>query len=240
MNRIISRKTTFGILFFLFIAGFANIAKADDGSKQRTITVSGEGKVRAVPDQAEMQFTVQEDGAKLKDVSAQVQTKMKSVFQVLKSYGITDKDSQTVSYNIQPKYKYDKSGNAAKIGYTVSNRVKVVLKDLDKAGDLLEAVTDAEVSEVDGPNFSFSDPAKLQIEAMKAAVADAQAKAEALAEASGAGLDKVFSITQTSASVPILGNALRSNLALAGNNGVPIAAGQNEVTAQVEVVYSLK
>lgn len=239
MNRIILRKTTFGILFFLFIAGFANIAKADDSSKQRTITVSGEGKVRAVPDQAEMEFTVQEDGAKLKEVSTQVRTKMKSVFQVLKSFGISDKDSQTISYTIQPKYKYDKSGNPTKIGYTVSNRVRVVLKDLDKAGDLLEAVTEAEVSEVEGPNFSFSDPSKLQIEAMKAAVMDAQTKAEALAQASGSDLGKVFSITQTSASMPILKGALRANLAMA-NNGVPIATGENEVTAQVEVVYSLK
>ena len=187
-----------------------------------------------------MEFEVQEEGPQLKAVSAQVRDKMKKIFQVIKSFGISDKDFQTVSYNIQPKFKYDKNGNETqRVGYIVSNRVRIILKDLDKAGDVLEAVTEAEVSQVEGPNFGYSDPAKLQIEALKTAVADAHAKAEALALASGSELGKVSSINQTSTVMPVSPVAFRANVAME-SNAVPIAKGQNEVTAQVEVVYTLK
>lgn len=229
------------LLPVLFVVGAFNIVRADEGAfKERTIKVVGEGKVTAIPDQAEMEFTVQEEGADLKTVSGEVSAKMKNVFKVVKSFGISDKDTQTISYNIEPRYKYDKSGNGQKTGYIVSNRVKIILKDLDKAGDVLEAVTEAEVTQVEGPNFNFSDPTKLQIEALKAAVEDGHSKAEALAMASGAELDKVFSISQTSTAMPISPVAFRANALQEGAQSVPIAKGQNEVTAQVEIVYLLK
>lgn len=229
------------MLSFLFL-GISSQVKADDnGPKEPSIRVTGEGKVTAIPDQAEMEFQVQEDGPKLEEVTAEVRTKMKNVFKAIKDFGISDKDFQTVSYTIEPKYKYDKNDNATeRIGYTVSNRVRVVLKDLDKAGEVLEAVTQAEVSEVEGPNFSFSDPAKLQLQALEAAVSDAHDKAQALAKASDSDLGKVFSINQTSAYVPrmVLGNL--APMAAETRSEVPIAKGQNEVTAQVEVIYLLK
>jgi len=202
--------------------------------------VEGQGTSRAVPDQAEIEFEVREEGPRLENVSAQVRDKMKNVFQTVKSFGISEKDFQTVSYNIQPKYKYDRGGNETKrVGYIVSNRIRVVLKDLDSAGKLLEAVTQAEVSEVTGPNFGFSDPKKLQIKALEAAVADARAKAEALAEAAGAELGRVFSINQTSTSMPVAPLAMQGNM-MGVSSEVPIAKGQNEITTHVEVVYLLK
>jgi len=235
----------FGIVILALAFLTMNISSrvhADENvSKERTIRVTGEGKVTAIPDQAEMEFEVSEEGPKLEQVTAQVREKMKNVFKVIKTFGISDKDFQTVSYNIQPKYKYDKNGNeTTRVGYIVSNRVHVVLKDVDSAGKLLEAVTGADVSRVEGPFFGFSDPKKLQIEALKAAVEDAHSKAEALAQSSGAELGKVFSINQTNAEMPIERLTFGKYLANAEAPTVPVAKGQNEVTAQVEVVYALK
>ena len=238
----ISNQKTWGVLLLVFLLlGSVNIVKADDnGPKEPFIKVTGEGKVTAIPDQAEMEFQVQEDGPKLEEVSAEVRTRMKNVFKVIKDFGIQDKDFQTVSYTIEPKYKYDKNDNVTqRIGYTVSNRVRVVLKDIDKTGEILEAIAKAGISEIDGPNFGFSDPEKLNVEALAAAVANAHDKAEALAKASDSDLGKVYSINQTSAYEPraYLGMAVAAN---AEKGEVPIAKGQDEVTAQVEVVYLLK
>jgi uncharacterized protein YggE len=233
---------------FIFALSFAlplfdlKFATADEAPpKEATVKVQGEGKVSAVPDQAQLEFEVREDGAHLEDVSAQVRDKMKKVFQTVKAFGIVDKDFQTVSYNIEPKYRYDKNGGESqRIGYTVSNRIRVVLKDVDSAGKVLDAVTQAEVSEVEGPTFGFSDPAKLQIEALKAAIEDAHAKALALAQSAEAQLGKVFSIVQMGTEIPGPRPMMFKMAASAAAEDVPIAKGQDEVTAQVEVVYSLK
>ena len=238
----IFNKGTWGMLLpvILFLGSF-NMVKADEnGPKEPFIKVTGEGKTTAIPDQAEMEFQVQGDGPKLEEVSVEVRTRMKNVFKVIKDLGIQDKDFQTVSYTIEPKYKYDKNDNVTqRIGYTVSNRVRVVLKDIDKTGEVLEAITKAGVSEVDGPNFGFSDPEKLKVEALAAAVADAHERGQALAKASGSDLGKVFSINQTSAYVPTVYSGL-ANVVTQSRAEVPIAKGQDEVAAQVEVVYLLK
>ncbi len=242
MNRNIQQTMVVPCLAIALFLGASSFSRADENSpKERTIRVTGEGKVAAVPDQAEINVQVQEEGTDLSDVSASAQDKMKKVFHTLKTFGIEDKDIQTTSYNIQPRMKYDK-GESKRTGYIVSNSLKVVVKKIGDAGKILDGVSGDGVSRVDGPSFGFSDPKKLQIEALKAAVADAQAKAEALAQAAGADLGKVSSINQTGSNMPSPRPlyAARMMGAVAAANEVPVAEGQDEVTAQVEVVYSLK
>src|SRR5579885_2035684 len=78
-------------LFFILAAPMSSAAQ-EGPSKERTVKVQGQGKVRAVPDQVEMEFEVQEEGTQLADVSARVAEKMKALFQAVKSFGILDKD----------------------------------------------------------------------------------------------------------------------------------------------------
>jgi len=236
------RKVLALLLLIFLVTGIIDTAKADDAaSKDRTVRVTGEGKVAAVPDQAEINVQVQEEGTDLATVSASAEDKMQKVFHTLKSFGIDAKDIQTTSYNIQPRMKYDR-GESKKTGYIVSNGLKAVVKKIGDIGKILDAVSDDGVSRVDGPSFEFSNPEKLQIEALKAAVADAQAKAEALAQSAGADLGKVLSINQTASNMPGPRPmyAMRAMAGAAVASEVPIAEGQDEVTAQVEVVYTLK
>jgi hypothetical protein len=224
-------------LFALVVSG----VWAEDASKLRTVRVQGEGKITAVPDQAEIVFGVVEDSAQLKDASAKARKKMQAIFAAIKSFGISEKDFQTIDYNIQPKYKYDKNGNEVqRIGYTVTNRIKVLVKDLDQVGQVLEAVTEKEVGQVEGPNFGFSDPSKLGLEALKAAMADAHTKAETLARSGDAELDKVFSINQISSYMPTPRPMMAFKAMETEGNAPPVARGQSDVNAQVEVVYLLK
>ncbi len=239
MNCMISNKATLVAFAFFFILGISTIARADENPpKQRTVQVTGEGKVTAVPDQAELDFEVQEEGANVEELTAKVNEKMEDVFEAVKSLGISDKDFKTVQYDVQPKYKYD-NGESQRVGFTVSNRIHVVVKKIDQVGKLLDAVTEAGATQVEGPHLGFSDPTQLQIEALKKAAENAHAEAEALAEASGAELGKVFSITQTSSTLPPRPMVFRANAAMADAE-VPVAKGENDVTAEVEVVYTLK
>ena len=72
---------------------------------------------------------------------------------------------------------------------------------------------------------------------------DAHAKADGIAQTAQVVLGKVYSITQTSLTMPTnrqgIGYAAASALSGA-NTQVPIATGENEVVAQVEVVYFVK
>ena len=102
------------------------------------------------------------------------------------------------------------------------------------------ALSDMESIQVDGPTFGFAKPDQLQIDALKAAVTNAHAKAEALAEAAGAQLGPVYSIEQRCSSPPIVRPMAMMEMAKYSAAPAPIEKGTNEVTAQVEVIYTLK
>ncbi len=219
-----------------------SLAKTDENpSRERTIKVEGEGKVWAVPDQAEMEVEVQEEGQDIDELSSLAQTKMEKIFNAVKSIGIPEKDIQSTTYNVQPKVRYYK-GETQKEGYIVSHKIRVVIKNVDSAGKVLNEVLKDGATNVNGPNSSFSDPAKLKIEALKSAVDDAHAKAEAMAQSAGVGVGPVYSITQINVSMPYrpAGRVMSGLAASAEGAEVSLATGQNEVTAQVEVIYSLK
>jgi uncharacterized protein len=220
--------------------GMISRTGAEEMSRGRTISVSGQGKVAAVPDQARLEFEVQAETVQLEEASSRAKGRMNEVLKAVKAFGIDGKDIQTVRYNVQPKYKYDKEGNENKqVGFTVSNRLRVVLKNLDLAGKVLEAVTKAGVSQIEGPSFGFADPSKLELQALKAAMEDARSKAEALAQSAGVDLGKVYSVSQSSVGMPSPRPMMAMSMMKAGGD-VPIERGENEVTAQVEVVFTIK
>ena len=216
-------------------------AQEDGKPGGRTLQVQGEGEVRAVPDQAALEFQVEEEGPSLEQTSSRAKEKMEKVFRALKAFGLDDKDFQTVRYDVQPQYKYDKNGGPAqKVGYRVSNQVRVILKDLDRTGALLEAVTGAGISRVEGPTFGFSDPGKWKALALAAAVINAREKAETMVRAAGVELGPVRSMVESGTLLPVHPAPFRADVMTAQAGNVPVARGEDEVTARVEVVYSLK
>ena len=218
-----------------------SLALAEEAvGKERTVRVQGEGKSSAVPDQAKLEFEVRAEAVKLDDASTQGKNEMAEVIKSVKAFNISAKDIQTIRYDVQPKYKYDKDGGEAKqVGFIVTNRLRVVLKNVDQAGKVLEAVTKAGVSQLTGPTFGFSDPSQMEIQALKAAVENARSKAEALAQSAGASLGKVLTINQLGEVMPQPRPMMAMSL-MKTQGEVPIEKGEDEVTAQVEVVYSLK
>jgi uncharacterized protein YggE len=212
---------------------------ADNTPKGKTIQVEGQGAVTAVPDEATIEVTVQEGGASIDDLAAKVKAKTANVLDSLKSFDIADKDLQTTQYGIEPQYQYA-NGKSERVGYTVTNRLKVVLKDITQVGAVLGALSNDDTFQLDGPTFGFSDPAKLQLGALKAAVDNAWAKAAVLAEAANAQLGPVYSIEESSVNMPVVRPMMMARMADAGASAVPVQQGTDQVTAQVEVVYTLK
>jgi uncharacterized protein YggE len=222
----------------ILLAGTTALA-AEPEWKERTVRVSASGEAVAPPDQAVIEFEVLAESERLEKAADEAKARMAAVLKAIRSLGVADKYLQTLRYNVQPKYRYDKDGGEQKrVGFIVSNRVRAVLMDLDQAGKVLEAVARAGATHIAGPHFGFSDPSKLEIQALKSAMGDARRKAEALAEAAGASLGKVLSVQSSSQAAPPPRPMMMR--AMAAEADVPIERGEGAVTAQVEVVYSLK
>jgi uncharacterized protein YggE len=224
----------------------AQAAEPDaDYSPAQTITVVGQGSVRIKPDVARVSIGVETSAATVSEAVAENESNMESILGALKDLGIEDKDIQTMNYSIQldrypePIPQPESSGSQPQPVYRVSNMVNVTIRDLEKVGDVLDAVIEAGANNIWGVNFSLDDPKAAQVDARADAIADALARAEALAELSGVKLGPVMSVSEVLGSGPYpMPVAFAVESAAAG--GGSISPGELEVSYQVQVAYFIE
>ncbi len=203
----------------------------------RQVTVVGSGEFRIAPDMATVQIGVETTAPTTKEALAKNTTQAQTVIDAIKQLGVADKDIQTSGFNIYATY--DNEGRSI-TGYTVSNTVAVTIRNLARAGELLDQVVETGANRVYGISFGVSDPKAAQAQARTAAVADARAKADQLAKNSGTTLGPVLVITENlGAAVPVPMPMMADARAEAGAP-VPVQAGEQTITTQIQITYELK
>src|SRR3989344_22345 len=69
-----------------------------------TISFTGHGEVKAIPDIATVNFSVESSKSTQATASAEVNVKTKKILDLLKSSGVLEKDIKTENYSSYPKY----------------------------------------------------------------------------------------------------------------------------------------
>jgi len=234
---------TLALLIALSTPAFAQESPPPPHARPATITLSGEGSVFAEPDMATLSAGVvtQADTAR-----AALDANNEAVGKVLDAFrkaGIADRDLQTNGFSVQPRMVYpDQSKGDAKpphiAGYEVRNNVSVKVRDLDKLGAVLDAAVTSGGNQIDGLSFGISKEDTLTDEARKKAVADARHKAELYAEAAGVKLGKVRRIIEGPVAQPPRPMMMRA-MAAKEDSSVPVARGEQEISARVTMTWDL-
>ena len=175
----------------------------------RSFSVSGEGKVVAIPDVAEFSFSVLTQGGKdLGALQTENTVKVNRAIGVVKGAGVSDEDIKTEQYSVEPRYKYfdcrpDYYSPEAKscpppeiVGYTVQQTIGVKVRDFSKVGELLTQVVVSGANSVSQLNFTMDDPTELQNQARAEAIAKAKAKAKSIAKAGRFDVGRLLSIDE--------------------------------------------
>src|SRR5918994_1054604 len=205
------------------LPGSATSAAAEAGG----ITVQGTASVEVVPDRAELTFGVESQGDTARAALAANAAEIRKVIAALKAAGAVDLETQYVS--LSPRYN---ERNEAQ-GFTASNSVSATVRQIARAGAVVDAAVAAGANQVYGPNLSSGDQTELYREALEAAVANARASAQALASASGLALGRVTAIVEGGAAPQPLPFAAADKALEAGST--PIEPGTQQVTAVVSV-----
>jgi uncharacterized protein YggE len=216
------------------VAAFAGVgrpeaAHGDTGATPDTVTTVGHGVVTVAPDQASISAGVHTQAATAADALAQNAKLMNAVVAALKQAGGTDLQTQQVSLYPQS----DEGGNVT--GYTADNSVSASTS-IAGAGALVDAAVAAGANTVSGPTLSVSNEDARYRDALKKAVEDARAKAQALAEAGGFGVGPISVVAeQSSAPQPVFaaGDAAKAE-------ATPIEPGTQDVTADVTVTFRIR
>jgi uncharacterized protein YggE len=221
------------LLAFSLIA----FAAAAEDAPRRSITVSASGSVSAEPDMARITSGVATEAPVARDAVSKNSEAMQKIIAGLKAAGIDEKDIQTTSFHIEPRYTRAREGEPSVIdGYRATNQVQVVIHNLDKLGDVLDRLVALGANEMAGLSFDVSQAEKLRDEARKEAVANAQRRAKLYADAAGVQLGEVLSIDEGGGNAPrpiFAGRALKAD-------AVPIERGSETLEATVSVTWALK
>ncbi len=203
--------------------------------QQRSLVVTGTGKVEVAPDIVTVNLGVQTVGEDIAQVMADNNRRSQRVQQAVVALGVAQDDVRTISFNVSPQAQYDESGKpTGATVYWVDNTITVTLRQIDQLGRLLQAAVDAGANSIQGVSFSVDEPSPAEDEARQLAMQDARARAEMLAQAADATLGDPLTI---SASVYVPSPYAAG---IGGGGGVPVSAGMTEVQVQVFVTYELK
>ncbi|WP_216898671.1 SIMPL domain-containing protein [Nocardia alni] len=200
----------------------------------RDVTVIGSGQVQGAPDTLNSDLGVEVTAPDVSTAISTAGTKAKAVTDAMVAAGARREDIRTTDVSVQPQYGTDQTVT----GYTSSNTVHVVVRDLTKASAILGAAAQAGGNDtrINSVSFALDDNSKLLADARARAFADAKARAEQYAVLSGTKLGTVKKINETSSGTNPPPPMARNEAAPAE---VPLEPGTQTVTFTVTVTWEL-
>lgn len=206
---------------------------------KRTIAVTGIGEASRTPDMANMTVGVETEGATAAEALRKNSAQMDATIKSLTDAGVEKKDIQTSNLSVGARYDYSAEGKPPRIiGYQATNTVTVKLRNVDKAGAIIDKAVGVGANRLDSIWFSFADPKPILNEARRNAVADARDRAALYAEAAGVRLGPVLQISDAATPIPGPMPVMRMEMA-ADAKSTPIAPGETTTSASVTVIYEI-
>lgn len=209
--------------------------------KTRTIEVSGTGEVFLQNDSAKIELSVVTKNADILKASSDNAAKMTSVQNALAEKGIEKTEISTSGYSIYQESNYQ---NGRKIlgAYNVTNRISIIVKDVSKAGEIIDSAIKAGANELNSLSYfpSNTDAAKKQSRIL--AVKQAESKANTIASSSGNLLGKLLNIREEeSNSFAYDSNFSYSKAEAAGASPTtPVSSGKTKISVTVSATYELE
>jgi uncharacterized protein YggE len=241
-------KTARWLIFFLVLVlalgavGCAQEVTYVAQPQQTGIWVTGQGEVMAVPDLATLSSGIEARAATVSEAQAQASVAMDKVMKALKDNGVAEKDIQTQQYSIYPITKWNEEENEEEIvGYRVTNIVLAKIRELDKAGSIIDAVAQAggDYTRIQDISFTVEDPAPYYEEARTKALEDAKNKAEQIADLAGVKLGRPTYISEGTVYTPAITRDIYEASAPVPAPVTPISPGEMKITLDVQVAYAI-
>lgn len=205
------------------------------------ITTRGTGRVPGSPDVVTVSIGVEITAAKAVDALAQNSAKARAVISALTGGGVEGKDVQTAQLSLWPEYAPNRP---VVTGYHVTDTVTAKLRDIAKAGAVIDsAVTAAgDAGRLQGVSFSIDDAGPLKEQARKDAVTQARRQAEQVAAAAGVRLGALRSVREVNQDTPVYGLSPTAALGGAAQSApapTPVQPGTEELTVVIEATWDV-
>lgn len=226
---------------FLILVAFwtLTIQAQEQKNSVPQISVTGEGKVKIVPDQAVVTVGFQNSGKDAKEVKTLNDEVVDKVIKFLKKSGVPATDYKTDNVSLNKSYDYEKK----KYNFHANQTLNITLKDLTKYDEIMMGLNDAGVNSIQGVEFKSSKMEEYERDARKKAILNAKQKAQDYVSVLGQKVGKALLITDNSQSYYPQPMYKGNVMAMAVDGAAPretLAVGELEINTNVSVTFALE
>jgi uncharacterized protein YggE len=165
---------------------------------------------------------------------------MQSVVERIKALGVPERDIQTTGISLGAMYDYNQAQQRQVFrGYQASNRVSVTLRDIQRTGEVLDALVAAGATDLGGPDWSIDDDTAARGQARTAAVRRAQAQALEYARLAGYSGVRLLEINETMMPMRPMPMMRQMAVAEAADASTPVQPGMVQSSVNVTVKYEM-
>ena len=229
------------MIVMLLASTSAADAQQPQTSTEPVVVASGQGVVFAVPDRAWITISAESRAPSPREAQRLNAEAMRPVQDKLRAAGIPADAIRTIAYDVQYEWDFVNNKRVGR-GYVARNTIEVRVDSIDRVGEFLEIAVGAGATALGGIRFDLKDQAKLEREALRLAVLDARAKADAAAAGAGRNVDRILRVEEGGVEVPPMPVRMMRQAAQANavDLAPPISAGQIEIRARATVTVVLK
>ena len=229
--------TTYLVLLLSLVLG--NVAFAQTPAEPSQVIVTGEGRVKATPDQAWITIGAESRSKVSKEAQQRNAEAMTAVQQKIAGFGVPKEAIRTTAIDLQVEFDYA-NGKQTPRGYVARNTIEVRIDDLAKLGDVLDAVVGSGATTIHGLRFDVKQREQLELSALQAGVKQALAKAQAIATGAGRAVDRVLKVEESFTGQDGPRPMMMERAFAKADASTPVAAGELEIRAQVRVTVAIK
>ena len=165
---------------------------------------------------------------------------MNQVVERIEALGIDEDDIRTSGVNLNAEYDYDQQSRQQVFrGYRVMNRVNIVLREIQRTGQVLDALVAAGATDLGGIGWAVDDPAPAVEQARQAAFSTAQARARDYAGLSGYSGVRLLEISENvtrGQPMPMMRQMATADVA---EESTPVRPGQVEAGVTVNFTFEM-
>ncbi len=228
------------MIAFVLLTPAAALAQQPTVRDEPVVVTTGEGVVQAVPDRAWISIAAESRGSNPREAQRRNAEAMTPVQDKLRAAGVPADAIKTTGYDLQQEFDFVNNRRVSR-GYVARNTIEVRIDAVDRVGELLDVAVGSGATSVSGIRFDLKDRARLEREALRLAVTDARARADAAASGAGRSIDRVLRIEEHGVIAPPMPFARVAMAKEAAQSDVPaISAGQIELRTQVTLTAVLK
>lgn len=234
------------LLILLLIIAVATVTGfAQNAPDRPLVTVSGQAEVLVVPDEVVFNLRVTTLEKDLVMAQRRNDEVVKKVLALARSYQVPPELVQTDYISVNEHHSSEEATRKPSVflGYNVTKKIAIVLRDVSKAERLLSDIFASGVTRIDSVDFRTTQSRKFRDQARALAIKAAQEKASAFARELGQSIGKAYSITEEGPGPSRLANLSNTIGSVTGSyedESNTIALGQISVTARVLVSFELR